>query len=49
MGALSLVASNDNSNGMQSKATFTATSGVVYRIAVDGSGAASAPITLHWA
>ena len=47
--ALTPVASNDDSGGgVQSKATFTATNGVVYRIAVDGKAAASGSVKLNW-
>ena len=48
VGALTPVTSNNDSGGLQSKVTFTATAGVTYRLAVDGNGAASGAITIHW-
>ncbi len=49
LGALSLVAANDDAGGgLQSRVSFTAVAGVVYRIAVDGYGGASGNITLNW-
>ena len=48
--ALATIASNDNSpaGGNTSKATFVATSGTVYMVAVDGSGGASGTAKLNW-
>jgi photosystem II stability/assembly factor-like uncharacterized protein len=48
--ALTLVASNDDANGdtLQSSVSFQCSAGVIYRIAVDGYGAASGPFTLNW-
>ena len=40
---------NDDTNGsLQSKITFAVTSGTVYRIAVDGGGAATGLVGLQW-
>ena len=42
-------ASNDDTDGsLQSKITFAVTSGTVYRIAVDGTGAATGSVRLQW-
>jgi hypothetical protein len=42
------VASNDNADGTpQSRITFAATAGTVYRIAVDGPGGATGQVALH--
>ena len=50
VGALTLVASNDDSSpGTISRATFTAVSGTIYRIAVDGRNGDSGSTTLNWA
>jgi hypothetical protein len=46
--ALTAVASNDDSGGLQSKVTFVATAGVTYRIAVDGYGGATGSVKLTW-
>lgn len=50
--SLTQVAANDDINysggNYQSRISFTATSGTVYRIAVDGYGAASGSIELNW-
>jgi hypothetical protein len=46
VGALTLVAENDDSSGYQSRVTFAATVGVAYQIAVDGYGAATGSISL---
>ena len=49
-GTLASVASSDDFNGvLQSKLTFNATAGTVYRIAVDGFGAAHGAFSLQWA
>ena len=48
VGSLSLIASNDNSGGAQSKVAFPGISGTTYRIAVDGAGAAAGNVTLNW-
>ena len=47
---LSPVASNDDagSGGRQSRVTFRAVAGTTYQIAVDGYGAATGNIVLHW-
>ncbi|HKZ17981.1 MAG TPA: S8 family serine peptidase [Geobacteraceae bacterium] len=39
---------NDGSGGGTSGVTFTAVAGTEYRIAVDGYGGASGPVTLNW-
>ena len=50
VGTLALVASNDDSSpGTISRASFTAVSGTVYRIAVDGHNGASGNLKLNWA
>ena len=50
LGTLASVASNDDFNGMlQSKATFNATAGTTYRIAVDGFCAAHGAFGLQYA
>jgi hypothetical protein len=49
VGALSVVASNDDiaaGSNLASRLSFPATSGTVYKIAVDGVGGASGPLTL---
>lgn len=48
--SLTLIASNDDIGGgnVQSRVTFTATSGTTYQIAVDGYGGATGNITLNW-
>ena len=46
--ALTQVAANDDASGTQSRVTFTATAGVVYRIAVDGFAGASGSVTVNW-
>jgi hypothetical protein len=46
--ALTAVTSNNDSGGPQSKVTFTATSGLVYRIAVDGNNGASGNVKISW-
>ena len=46
--ALALVAGNDDSCGLQSQVSFAATSGVTYRIAVDGYAAETGTVTLGW-
>ena len=46
--ALTAKASNDDSGGVQSKVTFTATAGTSYRIAVDGKAGAAGAVTLRW-
>lgn len=48
VGGLSLVGSNDDTSGNQSRVAFAAAAGQQYRIAVDGYGAASGPIALNW-
>lgn len=47
--ALTTIASDNNSgsNGLTSKVSFAGTAGVVYRIAVDGTGGASGTIALN--
>ena len=48
LGGLNSVAFNDDFNGVtQSKVTFNATAGTIYRIAVDGFGGAHGPFTLQ--
>ncbi len=47
MGALALVAANDDAVGFQSLVTFVATAGVAYRIAVDGYNGATGNIALN--
>ena len=51
VGGLTLRASNDETVGVgtTSRVFFAATAGVVYRIAVDGAGAAEGSIRLAWA
>ena len=50
LGTLASVASNDDTNStLQSKVTFNATAGTVYRIAVDGFSAAHGSFGLQWA
>lgn len=50
LNSLTAVASNDDASpGTISRAGFTASSGTVYRIAVDGHNGASGPLTLNWA
>ncbi|MGI8809038.1 MAG: Calx-beta domain-containing protein [Acidimicrobiales bacterium] len=47
--ALTAVASNDDTGGgLQSKVTFNVTSGVVYRIAVDGYNGLNGTVKLNW-
>ena len=48
--ALTLVAGNDDisASDLDSRVTFAVTAGVTYRIAVDGYGGASGPVTLNW-
>jgi hypothetical protein len=46
--ALTGVANNNDSGGPQSKATFTASKGATYQVAVDGVGAASGAVKLSW-
>ncbi len=49
-GTLASVANNDDTNGtLQSKVTFNATAGTVYRIAVDGFSAAHGSFSLQYA
>ena len=48
VGALSLVASDDDTIGRQSEVSFTAQQGVAYHIAVDGYGGATGSILLNW-
>jgi hypothetical protein len=48
VGALAVRAANDDASGLQSRISFAATAGVVYRIAVDGYNAASGSVTLNW-
>ncbi len=50
VGGLTTVATNDDFNGtLQSKATFNATAGTVYRIQVGGFGAQHGAFSLQWA
>lgn len=50
VGALTLVGSNDDSSqGTISRVSFTAVASTIYRIAIDGSNAASGNTVLHWA
>src|SRR5207253_10754770 len=49
LGGLAPVASNDDSCGLQSRVTFTATAGASYAVAVDGYGGATGAIALRWA
>ena len=46
--ALTSLAGNDDSCGLQSSISFAVAAGVTYRLAVDGFGAASGNITLNW-
>jgi len=46
--ALTSVVFNDDTGGQTSSVTFTAASGVTYRVAVDGWNGASGNITLNW-
>lgn len=46
--ALTSLAGNDDSCGLQSSISFAVSAGVTYRLAVDGFGAASGNITLNW-
>ncbi|MCB1029445.1 MAG: S-layer homology domain-containing protein [Microthrixaceae bacterium] len=48
VGALSLVGSNDNASGVQSRVVVGVTAGQTYRVAVDGGGSATGRITLNW-
>ena len=50
VGALTLIASNDDdpNGGLSSRVSFNATSGTIYRIAVDGFNGDSGNITLNW-
>src|SRR2546427_195941 len=52
VGSLTTVASNDDidyaSRNLQSRVTFTAVGGTLYRIAVDGYGGASGNVSLNW-
>jgi hypothetical protein len=45
---LTLIASNDDDNGLTSRVVFNAVNGTLYRIAVDGFSGASGNITLNW-
>lgn len=45
---LTTVASNDDSCGLGSSVTFTATAGVTYHIAIDGFGGATGTTSLSW-
>jgi subtilisin family serine protease len=46
--ALSPVASNNDTSGLQSQVSFAVTAGQTYRIAIDGSGAATGAVTLNY-
>lgn len=46
--ALTVRASNDDASGLQSRISFAATAGTVYRIAVDGYNGVSGSVTLNW-
>jgi hypothetical protein len=46
--SLTPLASNDDSCGLQSSVSFSATAGVTYRIAVDGYYNARGAVTLNW-
>jgi hypothetical protein len=50
VGALTQVAANDDNGagGLWSRATFSATAGTTYSVAVDGYGAASGSVALNW-
>ena len=48
VGALTVVASDDDTIGRQSQVSFTAQQGVVYHIAVDGYSGATGSIVLNW-
>ena len=48
VGALTVVASNDDAIGRQSRVSFVAQQGVVYHIAVDGYSGATGSIVLNW-
>ncbi|MCI0746897.1 MAG: hypothetical protein L0Y58_15960 [Verrucomicrobia subdivision 3 bacterium] len=49
VGALTLITSNDDTDGDQSRVTFGAIRGTNYRIAVDGFAGSTGTITLSWA
>ena len=48
VGALTTIASNNNSGGVTSSVTFNAVAGTIYRIAVDGNNGATGNVTLNW-
>ena len=48
VGALVVVASNDDAIGRQSRVSFAARQGVVYHIVVDGYGGATGSVVLNW-
>ena len=48
VGALTVVASDDDTIGRQSEVSFVAQQGVVYHIAVDGYSGAAGSIVLNW-
>ena len=48
VGALTVVASNDDAIGRQSEVSFVAQQGVFYHIAVDGYSGATGAIVLNW-
>ena len=48
VGALAVVASDDDTIGRQSEVSFAAQQGVVYHIAVDGYSGATGAIVLNW-
>lgn len=49
VGTLTQVASNDDATNTQSRVTFAAVAGTVYRIAVDGFNGSSGSVRLNWA
>jgi subtilisin family serine protease len=48
VGSLTAVASNDDSDGVQSMVSFNAVAGTGYKIAVDGKNSAHGGVTLTW-
>jgi hypothetical protein len=46
--ALTVVASNDDAEGLQSKVTFETAAGTTYHIAVDGFNGASGHVVINW-
>lgn len=48
VGALTLIASNDDFGGLTSSVSFAAVAGTVYRIAVDGFNGTAGSVVLNW-